>query len=163
MSLVDRLELIENRIKEACQRSGRNRSDVTLLCVSKAQPLQAMLELIELYRAKGCQPVFGENYVQEFKEKRAGLPANTRVHMIGALQRNKAKDAIELFDGIESVHSESLAVELNKYAQKLGLVKDVLLQVNVSADPHKSGFNPDGVLEFAPRLAQLPALRFCGS
>ncbi len=160
--LAERLRNIESEIARVCERVGRSPEEVKLLCVSKGQPVERMVELAKIYAGRGQQACFGENYVQEIKEKKSTLPSGTSVHMIGALQRNKAKDAVQLFDCIQSVHSAALAQELNQEAAKRGLVKDILLQVNISADPSKSGFAAEDVLEFVAQLDQLPALRFCG-
>ncbi len=91
-----------------------------------------------------CCPVFGENYVQEYRDKQE-LFGNHKSHLIGPLQRNKAKDALKLFDCIETVHSEALAKELEKQATKIDKEIDILLQINISSDPNKSGFIADEI------------------
>ena len=98
--LKENLESVEEKIQEACKKSGRNREDVTLIAVSKTKPVETLQEAYDL----GVR-VFGENKVQELTEKYDSLPKDIHWHMIGHLQRNKVKYIIDKVDLIHSVDS----------------------------------------------------------
>ncbi len=143
MDIEQNLAALEDRIRRAAERVGRKFSDVTLLAVSKRQPPEAMRELQRILAAQGRTPSFGENYVQEFKKKRAELTPPFEAHLIGALQRNKARDAVRSFDVIESVHDEKIAEALDEAARKEARVVPIFLQINISSDDAKAGISPD--------------------
>ncbi len=148
-----------SEIDHACRRSGRLRTEVTLVAVSKTHPPEVIQPVLDLLNARGFPAVLGENYVQEFKKKKENLTGSFEVHCIGALQRNKAKDAVTLFDMIESVHSWELAEALNKEAIKAGKKLRVLFQVNISNDDAKGGFSGAEVRSALTRVvSELPAL-----
>ena len=133
--MVDRLEAIEARIAAACRESGRARSDVVLTTVSKTQPPGA----IDAALAAGLR-VFGENRVQEAEARwqdrdRSGL----ELRLIGALQSNKAEQAVALFDVIETLDREKLAAALADAGQRQGRAPRVLIQVNTGTEPQKAG------------------------
>lgn len=133
--MVDRLEAIEARIAAACRESGRARSDVVLTTVSKTQPPEA----IDAALAAGLR-VFGENRVQEAEARwqdrdRSGL----ELRLIGALQSNKAEQAVALFDVIETLDREKLAAALADAGQRQGRAPRVLIQVNTGTEPQKAG------------------------
>jgi pyridoxal phosphate enzyme (YggS family) len=144
---VERLAALRERIARAAQRAGRAPDDVTLVGASKRVPRERILVAVEAGLSH-----LGENYVQEASEKIAWVAQRaTRPptwHLIGRLQRNKARAALELFDTVESVDRASLARELARRAEAAGRVLPVLLQVNVSDEPQKAGVAP----------AELPAL-----
>jgi pyridoxal phosphate enzyme (YggS family) len=137
MSIAGNIEKIEERIQRACQVSGRKREDVSLMCVSKFQPLPA---IEEAWNA-GIR-LFGESRVQEGVEKfsafREGHP-QAELHLIGPLQRNKAKAAAAFFDCVQSLDRPTLAVELGKQAGSKPL--DVLFELHTGEET-KGGF-PD--------------------
>ena len=161
--IENNLETIAENIEQACQRSQRKSKDITLVAVSKKQPLEKMIAYQEICQKLGRKVVFGENYVQEFKEKKEKLSGIYESHLIGALQRNKAKDAFTGFDIIESVHSSALLLELEKVGKKLGLVKNIFLQVNISEDDGKSGFSVAEVKDiFGNEISKLSNLRVIG-
>ncbi|GBD42324.1 hypothetical protein HRbin39_01714 [bacterium HR39] len=122
---------------------GRDPAEVTLIAVSKAQPL----ERIRAALAAG-QRVFGENYVQEaasrWPQLRAEFP-DVELHMVGALQTNKAEDAVELFDVIQTVDRERLAAKLARAMEKLGRRIPVMIEVNTGEEPRKAGIAPTDV------------------
>ncbi|MCL4135478.1 UNVERIFIED_CONTAM: hypothetical protein GTU68_035798 [Idotea baltica] len=91
--------------------------------------------------------IFGENYVKEYADKKAELTGNFKTHLIGPLQSNKVKKAVEIFDCIQSVHSEKVLKLINKEAEKLNKEMDVFLQVNISEDEAKSGFQKEELVE----------------
>ena len=140
---VSRLAEVKTALAEATAAAKRPAGAVTLVAVSKTFPAEA----IEPVLAAG-QRVFGENYVQESKDKWPALRArypDAEVHMIGPLQSNKAKDAVALFDVIESLDRPSLAKELQKEIQKAGGARRprFLVQVNTGAEPQKGGILPE--------------------
>lgn len=145
-ALEDRLKKIKTEIEDALSRARRDPNDVTLVAVSKRFPE----EVIEQALALGLR-VFGENYVQEGGRKVKffrGRCQDMTWHLIGHLQKNKAKSAIEYFDWIETVDSIELVKRLERVAD--GLNKDIqcLIQVNISMDPGKSGLHPQQVRPF---------------
>ena len=163
MSIASNLAEVRARIAQAANRAGRQPDDVALMAVSKTHPASAILEAM----AAG-QCLFGENRVQEFAAKhdelKAAGEANTRFHLIGHLQSNKADRAAKIFDAIDSVDSLRLAERLNDAAERIGRRLDVLIEVNVGGEAAKSGLDPasdelQALLEAAPRL---PALAIRG-
>lgn len=152
MSFANHLASIEDRIASACRRAGRNRADVKLMAVSKTHPASAIQEA-----ASAGVTLFGENRVQEFEGKRGELPQGIEVHLIGHLQSNKAAKAAAIFSGIDTVDSLRLLDRLNQAAKQSGRTLPVLLEVKLSAEATKSGFDPAGdelhrALERAPDL-----------
>jgi hypothetical protein len=147
-----------DRIALACARAGRDASEVTLVAVSKT----VAPERVRVALAAGLTD-FGENRVQEAAGKVSLVPG-ARWHLVGPLQSNKVRRAVELFDVIQSVESVELAARLDRVAAELrpGRPLPVLLQVNVDDDPHKAGFAPDGLEAALPALLALPALRVDG-
>ncbi len=152
MSLIE----ITQRIHAAEAVSGRAPGAVTLIAVSKVQPLDRVVAVLD-----AGQRVFGENYVQEAQGKWPDLRARfagVSVHMIGPLQTNKAKLAVELFDAIHSVDRPSLAEKLARLAQERGTCPELFVQVNTGAEPQKAGVLPldvDGFIASA-RAMDLP-------
>jgi len=146
--IAENFRTIEERINFAVQKSGRQREDVQLLAVSKKQAVTKMIALQKVSLQHNRQTVFGENYVQEFREKKGQLTGSFSTHFIGTLQRNKARDAVQLFDVIESVDSVKLVEAVNKEAKKSGCKQNIFLQVNISNDPSKGGFSKPDVINF---------------
>ncbi|RIL06064.1 MAG: YggS family pyridoxal phosphate-dependent enzyme [Proteobacteria bacterium] len=144
-SIEERLAEIKSRIEAAKERGGRKDSKVSLVAVSKKQPVSKMASYKEICEARGEIPIFGENYVQDFRDKSAHLGGKLIAHLIGPLQSNKAKLAVQLFDVIESIDSIAIAEEVNKQAAKAGKRQQVYLQINISQDSAKHGFAPDEV------------------
>lgn len=147
---------IEARLRAAEVRAGRTTGSVTLIAVSKLQP-GARVEAV----LRAGQRIFGENYVQEAAAKwpawRA-VYAGVRLHMIGPLQSNKAKQAVELFDAIHTLDRPSLAERLARLAQARGACPELFVQVNTGAEPQKAGVLPAAVDDFvaACRAMDLP-------
>jgi pyridoxal phosphate enzyme (YggS family) len=151
------LAAVEARIAAACARAGRSRGDVTLVAVSKTFPAAAVTAAI----AAGVTHV-GENRVQETRDKQPGVAGSARWHLIGHLQSNKAKDAVKLFDVIETVDSFELAEKIARAAAAAGKRQEVLLQLNIGREPQKSGANPDDAARLAKEIAALDALDLRG-
>ncbi|MTK08672.1 MAG: YggS family pyridoxal phosphate-dependent enzyme [Hungatella sp.] len=131
----ENLLIVENRIEEACKRCGRDRSEVTLIAVSKTKPADMIREAYQ----SGIRD-FGENKVQEICDKYELLPDDIRWHMIGHLQRNKVKQVIDKAVLIHSVDSVRLAEQIEEEAAKRGICVDILLEVNVADEESKFGF-----------------------
>jgi PLP dependent protein len=153
MSAVENLILIQQSITRAESDWGREPDSVQLVAVSKTFPADAIAPVI----AAGHR-VFGENYVQETAEKWPGLRAlvdDLTLHMIGPLQSNKAKEAVALFDVIQSLDRESLAKELAKEMNKQGRMPLLFVQVNTGEEAQKGGVMPSALDEFVTRMRQV--------
>ena len=137
---ADRLAEVSRRIAEAAQAANRNPADVTLVAVSKTHGADRVRELLDVGHR-----IFGENRVQEaqgkFPELKAAWP-DLELHLIGPLQTNKARDAVALFDVIQSVDREKLAVALAKEMERLGRQPACYIQVNTGEEPQKAGILP---------------------
>jgi pyridoxal phosphate enzyme (YggS family) len=157
------LARVRERIATAARRSGRGPEAVQLVAVSKLQPIARVIAAL-----RAGVSLLGENYVQEAArrqdELRASAPelATPRWHLIGPLQRNKAKLAVERFDVIESLDRAELAVALADRARATGRKLEVLMQVNVSGEPQKSGIAPSHAAELLGVCADLPELDVIG-
>jgi pyridoxal phosphate enzyme (YggS family) len=154
---------IERAVREAEARAHRPQGSVSILAVTKRQPFQRVQEFCSIQREHGRPLLLGENYVQEFEGKReelmaAAVGASLEVHMVGPLQRNKVRRALQLFDCIQSVHSLPLLDEIAKEATRSGRVASVFLQVNVSEEPQKSGFLPREVVSVLQHAEQHQAV-----
>lgn len=157
-SLSSRVADVREKIADACARSGRDPTDVTIVAVTKTHP-DTVLPAV---RDAGLTDV-GENRVQEMEGKlesqgRLGL----RWHLIGHLQRNKVRKAIEIADLIHSVDSVRLAQRISHEAVALGTTVDGLIQVNVGGEATKGGLEPDRALDEIAAICGLPGLRILG-
>ncbi|RMG43376.1 MAG: YggS family pyridoxal phosphate-dependent enzyme [Candidatus Dadabacteria bacterium] len=159
--IIKRAADVFSKIEASLERSGRSADAVKLVAVSKRQPPWKMKAYQKFCGDK--QAIFGENYVQEFQQKKPELEGGFRVHLIGVLQSNKAPAAVKLFDVIESIHSLKTAQAVNTAAQKINKRQEVLLQVNISGDRAKSGFKPEELKCFLSEEAcRLDNLSYCG-
>jgi PLP dependent protein len=157
MLFAENLTAIQKRITDACARSNRDPASVMLLAVSKGVPPEMVSEAVH-----AGQVYFGENKVQEAKAKIPQSSGRARWHMIGHLQSNKCRDAIQFFEMIQSVDSLALAEELNKWADKIGKTMPILLEVNAAGEATKFGFKPEAVLEELEAINALPKLELHG-
>jgi pyridoxal phosphate enzyme (YggS family) len=157
MDLAANLETLRRRIRAACERAGRDPDSVTLLAVTKMQPPEVVQSASKLGLI-----LFGENKVQEAKAKIPLCPGNLRWHMVGHLQSNKCRDAVELFKMIQSVDSLSLAQEINKRAEQAARTMPVLLEVNVAGEASKFGYRPEQLLAELKELNALPRIEIHG-
>lgn len=154
-NISDNLLNIQERIRKAARRAGRDPVEVTVIAVTKTVEPKRIKEAI----SAGMR-VFGENYVQEAQEKMGKFKEKSlKWHFIGHLQKNKAKLAVELFDLIHTVDSVELATELNKRAKA---PVDVLIEVNIAREKTKAGVDPDGAVKLAKAISAMPNLRVRG-
>ncbi|HEU4726062.1 MAG TPA: YggS family pyridoxal phosphate-dependent enzyme [Candidatus Eisenbacteria bacterium] len=156
-TLSERLKRIRERLAHAAERSGRTPGAVRLLAVTKGFPAAAVREAMALGLAE-----FGENRVQEADSKIPEVGPGPRWHLIGHLQRNKAKRAVALFDEIHSLDGEDLVAEVAKRAAADGKVVTAYVEVNTSGDPGKHGVAPEAALALVTRAAKEPSLRLAG-
>lgn len=148
---------VERRIAAACERSGRPRSEVRLIAVSKTFGADAITSAIEC----GVTDL-GENRVQELREKFPELRREARWHMIGHLQSNKARDAVKLFSVIHTIDRSSLADKVDHAAREIERPVDVFVQVNIGEEPQKSGAAIADVDSLVRHVAGLEFLRLRG-
>ena len=148
---------IERRIAAACDRAARRRDEVILVAVTKTFPATDISHAI----AAGALHV-GENKVKEARDKKPTITGDARWHLLGHLQSNKAREAVHLFDVIQSVDSPVLAEKIARSAAALGKRQEVLLQVNIGRESQKSGAAIEDVPQFARAIAAIPALHLTG-
>ena len=142
---------------EAAAKAGRDAHSIRLLAAAKAQSVEAMRAALA-----GGVALIGENYVQEALEKKAQLSEPAEWHMIGHLQRNKAKLAVQLFDLIESLDSIALARELDKVGRSRGKTVRVFVEVNVAGEESKSGIAKSAAVSLMEAAAELSHLHVEG-
>jgi pyridoxal phosphate enzyme (YggS family) len=147
VSIEARVQGVRRKLQTTAATVGRDPASVTLVAVSKTKAIEAMREYAAIAGQAAVPVVFGENYLQEIKEKSPHLPADAELHMIGPLQSNKVRDAVRLCDVIESVHSLKILELVAKEAARINKRQRILLQVNIGADENKSGFTPEGLSE----------------
>lgn len=158
MYIQDQLEEIRANIAAAERRAGRPAGSTTLLAVSKTFPVG---DIMQAY-ADG-QRLFGENRLQEAMEKMPLMPEDCVWHLIGPLQRNKVRKALEQgFALIEAVDSPKLAEALSRIALETGCTAHILLEVNVDGEESKHGFTPQGLKDAWESLVALPGLDIQG-
>lgn len=155
--IQENIKIVEQKIEEACKRAGRDRSEVTLIAVSKTKPV-AMLE--EAYET-GARD-FGENKVQEMMDKYEVMPDDIRWHMIGHLQRNKVKYLMGKSYLIHSVDSMRLAEEISRQSIKHEVVTDILIEVNIAQEETKFGTSRSEAIQLVEDAAKLPNIHICG-
>ena len=156
--LTENLTRVRRRMEQACARCGRDPSSVTLIGVTKGVPPSRIREAVAL----GVTDL-GENRVQEARDKQDALhDLNVRWHLIGHLQRNKAKDAVERFSVVQSVDSVALVEELQRQAEKRQRSVSVLVHVNVSGEATKFGCRPEEVQVIAQAIQNSSSLKLLG-
>jgi len=157
-SFKEKLEHVQSVIERAAAKSGRSLKDITLVAVTKGAGVEKILEAVEA----GVQ-IFGENRIQEAETK---IPAtqnsNLQWHMVGHLQSNKVKTALNLFSLIQSVDSVRLAKHISDAALAENKTAAVLLEVNISGESQKYGFKPEEVYNAIDAVAAMPAIQVQG-
>ena len=151
LDIRDNLEKVQQAVERACRRSSRKPDDVLVIAVSKTVEIERIKRATEA----GVKAL-GENRVQEAKDKVAVLGRPVPWHLIGSLQTNKAKDAVQLFDWIHSVDREELARELDRRAHQAERRVRVLVQVNIGLESQKGGVQP---AELKPLLDAITGCR----
>lgn len=157
MSIASNLAIIEEQLTAACARSGRDRSDVQLIAVSKTKPDNLVEEAI----AAGHLD-FGENKVQELIRRKSTFAEPVRWHLIGHLQKNKIRKALPCCTLVHTIDSMELAERVDRISGELGIRTRALVQVNISDDPAKFGFSADDLERSLENLLQLDAIEISG-
>lgn len=158
--LADNLKIVQEKIEASLQKrkeAKQTGDSVTLVAVTKNHAPEVITEALSL----GVECI-GENRVQEAKHKKEVLPAGGKWHLIGHLQTNKARQAVALFDLIESVDSERLLALINDEAGRIGKVQDVLLQLNIAKEEQKTGFTKEEYLTVLEKLGDFENIRLRG-
>lgn len=149
---------VMEQLAAAAIRAGRKESDVRLMAVTKTKPY----DYVEAAYQSGSR-LFGENRVNELAEKFADFYPDGEVHLIGHLQRNKAKDAVKYASSIDSIDKVETAVAVNKYCQEFGKKIDILLEYNTACEESKSGFtNEDDFFAAIDKIRELPNVNIRG-
>lgn len=162
IDLAHNVEVVRGKIRNACARAKRTIEQVRLVAVSKKQSVAHIAKYLESEIAHGRVPELGENYIQEFKKKSFELGSNYIKHLIGPLQSNKVRDAVNLFDLIHSVQRRDILELINQCAEKIGKVQEVLLQINISEDEAKSGFMVEEVANVIRDTRGFSNVKICG-
>ena len=158
--LAERLAQVRETVVAACDRSGREPGEIGIVAVTKGHPLDVLLAALDA----GLEDV-GENRVQEARVKfqaAGGSLARARRHLVGSLQRNKVREALGLFDWIQSVDSLRLAGEISMRSQVHEKPVDILVEVNASGEERKRGFSADEAADRIHEIAALPGMRVRG-
>jgi len=153
---------IRQRIASICSKANQNPDRITLVAISKDRTVKQIKEAIEA----GVTDI-GENKVQEALSKYNQIPTSDdaggiKWHMVGHLQTNKVKDAVRIFDLIQSVDSIHLAAEINKQAARINKIQDILIQVNTSSEVTKFGLKPDDTLEVIKEITKFKNIKIEG-
>ncbi len=173
MAIADALRLVHDNIKHSAAKAGRNPDLIKLIAVSKTVDIQRIKEAI-----RAGATILGENRVQEAKEKinelraqsirpippigKGGTEGGVEWHLLGSLQRNKAKTAVRLFDLIHSVDSVSLADELNRHAGILGKTQRILVQVKLAEEQTKHGADEADIMALLDKIMELDNIALQG-
>ncbi|MEO8665809.1 MAG: YggS family pyridoxal phosphate-dependent enzyme [Ignavibacteria bacterium] len=161
MILEKNLELTKLKIKEICQRTGRNPDDITIVAVSKTFPFSHIIELNQI-----GQMDFGENNVRELRDKYYNISfqysGKINWHMVGHLQSNKVKDVIAFIHLIHSIDTFKLAEEIELNAKKINRIIDVLIQVNTSGEEQKFGVASENAVSLCKQISLLENVRVKG-
>jgi pyridoxal phosphate enzyme (YggS family) len=156
-TVKDNLETINKKIKEAALKVNRDPQEIKLVAVTKTATLEQIKEAIN----EGVK-IIGENKVQEATEKYQVLTTEVKWHLIGHLQTNKVKYAVEIFDLIHSVDSIKLAKEIDKRSVQFKKTIDILIEVNISGEETKYGYNPEKVEAFLKEISEFSGIRVRG-
>jgi len=155
--ISDNLISVRQNIERSAQKAGRKPQDITLVCVTKEADVEEIRQAI----AFGVSDI-GENRVQDAVEKFSIIGQRARWHLIGHLQTNKVKKAVEIFDLIHSVDSFHLTESVSKEAAKINKIQDILIQVNASGEQSKFGVNPHETISLLRKIISLNNIRVLG-
>lgn len=161
-TIAENIENVQNRIKRAAEKVGRDAKDIKLVTVTKTVDVNRIKEAVEA----GLR-IFGENRVQEAQKKVASsefrVPSGKiEWHFIGHLQTNKVKYAVQLFDMIHSIDSTALAEELNKQAARINKIQDALIEVKLSEEETKHGVPKNELMELIESTKDMKNLNILG-
>jgi pyridoxal phosphate enzyme (YggS family) len=156
-SVEEKIKDIWSRIEKAGEKIGKNKDDINLVAVTKTVEVERIKEAIKC----GIK-IIGENRLQEAESKFDQITEKVEKHLVGHLQTNKAKKAVELFDFIQSVDSQRIAQEISKRASQMGKVMSVLVEVNTSGEKSKFGIDPGQVLSFVKSISNLEGIKIKG-
>lgn len=148
--IKDNLKQVEENIRKACEKVGRDPAEVTLIAVSKTKPVEAIREAMDY----GIRD-FGENKVQELTNKIENIPEKLNWHLIGHLQRNKVKYIVDSACLIHSVDSLRLALQINEEAKKKGTIANILIEVNIAKEESKFGVAKEEVQDLLKEIKNL--------
>jgi hypothetical protein len=158
MTIAENVAVVKENIALAAARAGRSPSEITLLAASKMNDVSRIREAFDA----GIS-VFGENRVQEMLEKNTlGAYAGARLHFIGHLQKNKAKQVVGLAELIHGVDSVALLQTISRLSGMRGITQEVLLEINIGSEPSKSGFSPSELPSALAACETLPGIRVRG-
>jgi pyridoxal phosphate enzyme (YggS family) len=162
MSIAENILSVKERIKSVCNKVGRNLDEITLVAVTKTIPPEKIIEVIDC----GIKNI-GENKIQETEnkikdEKIKIIGKDIKWHLIGHLQTNKVKKAIEIFDLIHSVDSLRLALEINKKAGNIDKKVEILIEVNTSYEDTKFGIEPKDTVKLVEEISKLENIKIKG-
>lgn len=155
--LKENLMTVEQNIQNACEKAGRERSEVTLIAVSKTKPIEMLQEIYDLNIRH-----FGENKVQEMCTKIENMPDDINWHMIGHLQTNKVKYIVGKTELIHSVDSLHLAKEIQKQAVKNDVNVSILIEVNIAEEESKFGIKKEETIELVKEIAKFDHIKIMG-
>lgn len=156
-SIPSRVESVLERIKQAAARAGKHADDIRVVAVSKRKPVEAILAAFDSGIIE-----FGENYVQEAEEKASRMPEGSLLHMVGGLQRNKAKKAAILFDMIQSVDNVRVAEALDRELSSCGRRIEVLVELNIGREQGKSGVSYESLWNLLAAFERLHSVTCAG-
>lgn len=157
MSIESNLAELRKKIADAAARAGKSPSDITLVAVTKTVDVPTIKEAIDA----GVTDI-GENYVQDSARKYDSIKCGARWHMIGHLQTNKVKQAVHIFDMIQSVDSLRLAAEIGRRSLEIGKTTKVLVEVNISGEESKTGVTPFEVYSLCEQIAGIEGINLSG-
>jgi pyridoxal phosphate enzyme (YggS family) len=156
-SVEENIKNIWSRIEKSAGKTGRNKEDIKLVAVTKT------VEAGRIKEAINCGiKIIGENRVQEAESKFSQITEKVEKHLVGHLQTNKAKKAVELFDFIQSVDGVRIAQEISRRASQMSKSMEVLVEINTSGEETKFGVDPDQALAFVKSISNLEGIRIKG-
>lgn len=153
----ENLKVLKARIDESCTKVRRSTNEITLVVITKTIPV----DIIELGISAGIT-IIGENRVQEAQKKFLKIDNKVQWHLVGHLQTNKVKKALEIFSMIQSIDSSHLAQEVEKRASAIQKIVPVLVEVNTSQEETKFGVEPAKLFDFVKDILQIPHLKLSG-
>ena len=157
MTVVDRINNVAERISWAAARAGRRLEDIKLVAITKTVDVKRIEEAV-----KAGVRIFGENYVQESRQKIAAIGHGVEWHMTGHLQKNKVKEAVTLFDMVQTIDSVELAREIDRRAKTSGRIVKGLIEVNLGGENSKTGVHKEDLISLLTEIKDLNNLSIQG-